>query len=236
MEPMSNELIIQHQNLPLKSYPKGDLKNVLEGTFLTWISNLLGLTGEDAAKRLLIALPAIEKHFWSLGFTEIEKAFTMYADGELITKPIPNYFPRILVGQIFKEYRDQKPRKKIVIIEETMPEAEKKEIVKKGVLRVYKEFLDTGVVPTGSTHVYDMLYELGVLPKHTKEFKEKTKLQAIENLTKAARKEFLLEDMEKAKAEIANSQGVQGECKQIILTNFFEDCKEWDVNLEDKIN
>ena len=110
MEPMSNKLIVKSENLPIKAYPKEDLKNALEGTFLVWISNLLGLTGEDAAKRLLIALPAIEKHFWSLGFNEIEKAFTMYADGQLKTKPLPNYFTRILVGQIFNEYREQNQR------------------------------------------------------------------------------------------------------------------------------
>ena len=232
---MSNELTIKNNNLPIKAYPKEDLKNVLEGTFLVWISNLLGLTGEDAAKRLLIALPAIEKHFWSLGFNEIEKAFTMYADGQLKTKPLPNYFTRILVGQIFNEYRDQKPKPKPIQIDNKIPEAEKEKIVKQGVLRVYKEFLDTGIVPPGSSHVYDLLYNLGVLPKHTKEFREKIRIEAVENLKIQARKEFHLSDMEKAKEKIKNSQGVKGECKRIILTNFFEDCKEWDIDMKEKI-
>ena len=107
---MDNKLIIQHENLPLRSYPDDKLKKEMD-VFSKWINDLLGLNGVDAAKRLLIALPAVQKHFWSMGFKEIEKAFTMYVDGELTTQPIPNYFTRILVGQIFKEFKQQKRTK-----------------------------------------------------------------------------------------------------------------------------
>jgi hypothetical protein len=102
------DLVIKNKSIPIKAIPKETLKETLETTFAVWVSDLLGLTGEDSAKRLILSLPAIEKHFWSLGFEEIQKAFTMYADGELKTQPLPNYFTRILVGQIFKEYRDIK--------------------------------------------------------------------------------------------------------------------------------
>ena len=161
---MSDKLAILEKRLPLRAYPKEKLEEVFENVFIDWISNLLGLTGEDAAKRLLIAIPAIEKHFWSLGFDEIKKAFTMYADSELITKPIPNYFTRILVGKIFKEYNQQKPIAKIMIPESITPTKEEKDelfiTTLKDEFKIYKE---TGVVNYMRNWLYDDLIEKGIV-------------------------------------------------------------------------
>ena len=168
---MSDKLIIKHENLPLKAYSKEDLKKHLEGDFLDWLCDLLGLTGEESAKRLLIALPAIEKHFWSLGFKEIQKAFTMYADSELITKPIPNYFTRILVGQIFKEYRQQKPVKKKEIEKIEISEEDKKlnEILSATICFDY--YIDNGFLNETSAYLYSVLLEKGLF-KYTEKEKE----------------------------------------------------------------
>lgn len=160
---MNNKLIIHHPNLPLRAYPKGTLKTILEGDFLIWISDLLGLTGEESAKRLFNAIPAIEKHFWSLGIEEIQKAFIMYADGELITKPIPNYFTRILVGQIFKEYKQQKP---VVKKEIKMPEPtqeEKELIIYTGLIFCFDNWVQTKEIINGQVWIHDHLMELGLL-------------------------------------------------------------------------
>lgn len=107
---MSNELIIKHPNLPLKAYAPDALEKEMD-KFMLWINNLLGLRGEESAKRMVLALPAIQKHFYSLGFAEITKAFEMYADGELSIQPRTNYFDRILVGQIFNDYKMYKRQK-----------------------------------------------------------------------------------------------------------------------------
>lgn len=156
---MSNKLITKTENLPLKAYPADKLKSILEGNFLIWISDLLGLTGEEAAKRLLNALPAIEKHFWSLGIGEIKKAFTMYADGELITQPIPNYFTRILVGQIFKEYKQQKPKEKKIIEPVVLSDEEKKmnEILSATICFDY--YIQNGYLNENSIYLYSVLFE-----------------------------------------------------------------------------
>ncbi|MCP4988078.1 MAG: hypothetical protein GY928_19130, partial [Colwellia sp.] len=59
----------------------------------------------DNEEKLDSALPAIKTHFWSLGMNDVKKAFEMYADGQLSTKPRSNHIDRILVGQIFNDYK-----------------------------------------------------------------------------------------------------------------------------------
>ena len=109
---MSN-LIIKSPNLPIKAYPQEALESQQE-LFMKWITDLLGLRGEESAKRLVLAIPVILKKFHSLSFTEVKRAFEMYALGELQTQPITNYFDIILVGKVFNEYknhiRTEKPK------------------------------------------------------------------------------------------------------------------------------
>ena len=107
------ELTIFKNTIPIKAIPEKSLDQMLNTQFMYWLSNLLSLKS-DSEEKVLNALPAIKKHFWSLGMHEVKKAFEMYADGELRTQPRSNYFDRILVGQIFKEYRDVKHKPKKV--------------------------------------------------------------------------------------------------------------------------
>ena len=160
---MENKLAVLDRTMPLRSYPKEKLQDAFENHFIFWISDLLGLTGEESAKRLLIALPAIEKHFWSLGFVEIKKAFTMYADSELKTKPLPNYFTRILVGQIFKEYNEQKPKKKIMEPEvKKLDEATNEKLFIDCLTDEFKEFKKLGKVNNLRNWLYDDLVKKGI--------------------------------------------------------------------------
>ncbi len=99
------DLIKLDSTVPIKAIPEEELNRIIYTEFSYWICELLSLTGETSSDRLEIALPAIKKHFWSLGMHEVKKAFLMYADGKLTTQPIPNYFDRILVGQIFNDYK-----------------------------------------------------------------------------------------------------------------------------------
>lgn len=152
----NNKLVIQHENLPLRGYTKEKLEIEID-VFGAWITNILGLTGIDAAKRLLIALPAVEKHFWSLGFVEIEKAFTMYVDGELKTQPLPNYFTRILVGQIFKEYKQQKLKKIKVIEPMIISEDEKRNNEILSATICYDFYIQNGYLNNNSVYLYKVL-------------------------------------------------------------------------------
>jgi hypothetical protein len=113
----SNKLTIFDKSIPIKAIPEKSLDQMLQTQFMYWLSNLLSLKA-DSEEKVLNALPAIKKHFWSLGMPEVKRAFELYADGELRTQPRSNYFDRILVGQIFKEYRDIKNKPKKVNEEE----------------------------------------------------------------------------------------------------------------------
>ena len=62
------ELIISKPNLPLKAYPPETLEIELD-KFKLWVTHLLGLRGEESAKRLFLAMPIIEKKYkMLLGF------------------------------------------------------------------------------------------------------------------------------------------------------------------------
>lgn len=219
---MSNELVIQYPKLPLKAYPKDKLQIEMD-VFGKWINDLLGLTGVDSAKRLLIALPAVEKHFWSLGFEEVQKAFTMYVDGQLKTQPLPNYFTRILVGQIFKEYKEQQPIKKK---ETNMPELsqeEKDNLIYMGVVNCFDEFIQTKEIIDGYVWVYDHLDKLKIIsftPKEKKNqmliAKERLKQEKKQSL-KLSQYAVFLKDLENNRKD----QAIINMAKKMLLERFF---------------
>jgi hypothetical protein len=229
------ELAIINSQLAIKSIPEETLNNVIMGDFLDWVCNTLSIK-EDSIDKVYHALPAIKKHCWSMGFVEIKKMLTMYADGELSIKPTSNHFDRIRLGEVMSAYRQQKPKAKILQIENTISEEEKLKILKNGVIRVYKEFLKDEIVPNGSGHIYDTLYELKLLPPHTKEYRDAVKKIAIRTLTKDAKKTGTTSEVKHALKEIKNNRGgIKGKCKEIILNQFFTDCKQRNVNLENLI-
>lgn len=98
------KLTVKNPNIPIKAIPEQTRKAEMD-KFMLWITNLLGLKGEESAKRLILAMPIIEKKFWSMGFNDIQKAFEAYALGETSLTPRTNYFDIVLVGQIFNEYK-----------------------------------------------------------------------------------------------------------------------------------
>ena len=156
----SSSLAILERKLPLRGYPEKELDNVLSTVFKFWLATLLSIKAENEEK-LDAAFPAIKKHFWSLGLDEVKKAFELYADGGLPTQPKSNHFDRILVGQIFNDYRKQKIIKKRTIVETVIPDEEKIQILEAGVLRCQSEYLEYGTVLPGNQHIYDFLDERG---------------------------------------------------------------------------
>jgi len=156
---MKKELIVKYDNLPLKAYGNNEeVKEILENHFSKWLIDLLGLTGKESAKRLIMALPSIEKHFWSLGFMDIKKAFEMYVDGELKTQPIPNYFTRMLVGQIFKDFKELSRTKTENKMERDAEEREyKKQQDDLAVIVCYDRFIQDRKIHKDLVWIYDYL-------------------------------------------------------------------------------
>jgi hypothetical protein len=228
----SNKIAVLDKKLPLRAYPEKMLNDVLETSFKFWLANLLSIKADNEQK-LDSALPAIKKHFWSLGLNEIKKAFEMYADGELITKPIPNYFDRILVGHIFKEYKQQKPivKKEIKMPEPT--EEQKELIVYEGLIFCYDNWYQTKDIINGQVWVHDHLMELGLL-EFTDDQKKTMWIKSLENLKEYSK----LIDYESAKELIAElergkSSKREIEYKKVRLKRFFANIYTKDKHLKD---
>lgn len=172
---MEDKLAILKTSIPIKAIPEDSLDKLFDA-FCLFITDLLTLKG-DSARKLIQTLPAIKKHCWSMGFEEVVKMFTMYADGELNLQPRSNYLDRVLVGQIFNAYKQQKPIKVLKITEMTQEEKDFKMV--EATDRVRKEFKQHGRIIEMCHHVYDYLFELGKLPKD-KAYKDAIFAKAME--------------------------------------------------------
>lgn len=185
----SNKLAPLDRNIPLRAIPPEELNRILLTDFLTWLCSLLSLTDETSAERLEMALPAIKDACISMGFKEIKKMFEMYADSKLNVKPIPNYFDRILLGKIVDDYRRTKPKPKPKP-EPTITDEEKEFLMLEACDRVYKEYEHNGKLTSTCAHVYDYLFEKGLLPTdidYKKQIYERAKLFAIAQVTEEMR-------------------------------------------------
>ena len=215
----SNKVAILEKRLPLRNYPEKELDNMLSTVFKFWLANLLSIKADNEEK-VDNALPSIKKHFWSLGVKEIKKVFTMYADGELNIKPISNHLDRILVGQIFEAYKNQKPRKKSSQHYTSPDEIEF--IMTEAVDRIQKDYEQNGKITEMCHHVYDHLFEKGVLPKHTTQYKTEIQTRAIEIYERK-----LIEDEEMMQEIISNfSDSQMSELKnlkkRLVLEDYFK--------------
>jgi len=217
------ELTKIDRQLPVKAYPEKELNHIILIQFTPWLAGLLSLTDEVSMDRLEIALPAIKEHCWSMGFLEIKKMFEMYADNKLSLKPIPNYFDRILFGKIVEAYKDQKPRKKLIPKENNLSEEEKEMIVFSGVINCFESYKQDGFIRNGYGYVYDLFYEKGKLPAHTKQFRDEIQNKAILAIEKEIKsKGITLQVKDEIKAFKQQKNGLNSKCKEIILSDYFD--------------
>ena len=219
-----NKLQIKHKTMSLRTMPPEALDDKMI-KFGYWLQNILGLTGDTSADRLLVAIPAIKDLFWSLGFDEIEKAFTMYVDGKLKTQPITNYLDRILVGKIFKEYKEQQPIKKK---ETKMPEPTKEEkelIIYEGLIFCFDNWVQTKDIINGQLWVHDHLMELGLLKFTADEKKAMWNLALKVSLEKSKQLSYKEAKDVVKQLENKNSPIRINEYKRIRLKRYFSTIK-----------
>ena len=167
------ELTIKYPNLPLRAYQKEQLENQIEA-LQVWLTNLLGLSGVESAKRLVIASEALKEQCIGMGFAEIQKMFEMYADSKLDIEPKSNYFDRVLLGKIVAEYRKykmRKPKPKQSQIPE-ISDQEKKEIDDQILKDQQAYFKKHGVIDPGKWYAYDVLDKRGLINLSLEEKKE----------------------------------------------------------------
>lgn len=206
----SNKLTVLENTLPLKAYPEKDLDTLLETQFKFWLSALLSIKKENEQK-VDLALPAIKKHCWSMGLDKVKKMFEMYIDGELNITPISNHLDRILVGQIFQEYKKTQRTKP----KQTMNEAEYKLIQDKlDAISHFDYFLNSNKLDPNSQWVYTYLESRGLIQDD-----KKTKILAF-NLAKEV-------------PHIQNDEQAKIYAKKHLLRRYFERLQAKDKHLKD---
>ena len=229
--------LVKYKNLelqiPIKSIPDDKLNTIIIDEFIEWLSGLLSLTDETASERLEIALPAIKEHCWSMGFSEISKMFTMYADNKLNITPIPNYFDRILFGKIVHAYKQQKPviKKEIKMPEPT--EEEKELLIYEGLIFCFDNWVQTNRIINGQVWVHDHLMELNLLDFTPEEkfamwsLSKKNVLEKSKQLTYEEAKDVIRE-MERKTSNIR-----ENEYKKLRLKHYFGKLKDSKKHIKD---
>jgi len=130
-----------------------------------------------------------------LTLEEIYKAFELerYGVYEARTEHF-QLFNAQYVTDIMKKYRKWKTDTKHqhnISPPQSLPEiseSQKQEIVTKGIIRVFDEFKDTGVMPEPNNYIFDALFELKIIPPgdtpQMQAFYQRKYNQAIEELNK----------------------------------------------------
>lgn len=156
---MSN-IVTFEKNLPLKAYQEKDLDAFLATKFKFWIANLLSLKS-DKEQGYDASVGAIKKLFWSVGVSEMKKAFEMYALGELGIEPVSNHIDIILVGKIHRAYKDY------LRANDNRPKKTEKEIKMEqdiiDAISQYNYFLERDKLDENSAWVYTFLNGIGIL-------------------------------------------------------------------------
>jgi len=166
---MSNKLAKLESNLPLRAFPEKNLDEVLNTVFKLWLADLLSISGENENK-MNLAIGAIKDLFWSLGLSEIKNAFELYAQGRLGIVPKSNYIDIILVGQVFKAYKDfTKSKVKAPMDKEQKEKEMKKEQDDLSVILCFDAFVQDRRVNPNNFWIYTYLEKaIGATDKQKK--------------------------------------------------------------------
>lgn len=196
-------------------------------------SNFLGIkTGVEVVNKQDIARLIVTR-FKNMSFEEMEYAFALERYGMLGEKT-KHYqlFNAEYVSSVFLKYKkwlsDIRYTNNIplAIVDKEIKEIseeEKLKIVIDGVKDCVLNFTLTGKIDDGRVkYVYDFLYELGLLPKHTQGYKEKinrkAKSELISNVPQS-RSEFKL--LKKILKTSNNHEKIKIKCCEIVLKEYF---------------
>ncbi len=230
----TNEIAVLDSSVPIKAIPDVKLNTIIVLEFVPWISKLLSLTGQTSKERLKVALPAIKEHCWSMGFSEIKKMFELYVDNKLSIEPRTNFLDRIQFGKIATAYKQQLPQRKAVIEKQDLTDEDKKLIVYTGIMNCFAEYKDTGAISPGYSYAYDHFYELGKFPKHDHSFRDNIQQRALKaiSLDKTHSKKLLSDSVNRIKQ---NTSALKTRCKEIILTDWFDELIEKGIDIKDEL-
>tara|TARA_R110000782_G_scaffold269730_2_gene368415 strand:+ start:1255 stop:1980 length:726 start_codon:yes stop_codon:yes gene_type:complete len=221
-------LQVFERKLPLRAYPKKDLNKILITVFVPWLCKLLSLKDEVSADRLEMALPAIRTQCIGMGFDEVKKMFESYVDGHLPLEPRTNFFDRVLLGKIVKEWKilqHKKNPKKVEIMQYS--ESELFIINNKILHRFLEKYEKERFIDKELFYIYDIL-DKRKLTNTSLEYKNSIKKDAIFILEKETNEKIAtsVEEQRNFKKDIlaikeGNFIGIKNKCKILALEEFF---------------
>lgn len=208
-----------------------------------------GLSSFDAEDIIKMILSAYN----SLTLEEVYKAFELERYGVYKDKT-QHYqlFNAEYVSAVLKKYNSWKQITKIehnIQPENKIPEmsdTQKKEIVNNGVLRVFNEYKETGIIAEPCTHVFDELYERGHIKGgetpalqayYQKKYQQaQTEVEAEmkqETAGSVADLRNIREELEKIQQ--GASEKIIVRTKRIILSEYFDKLLKEKINVEELI-
>lgn len=216
----SNNLqVVKYDTVPIKAMPEQTLNTKILGSkneqgLSEWLCRLLSIKPtQENVDRLEVLLPMVKDNCWSMTIDDIKKAFRMYVQGKLPIEPRDNYLTAILFSKVIQEYKNQLPPiKPLELPKPNISEDVKEEIVKKGVERCRKEYKEFGMVLPGNSHIYDYLFEKGILKPSEEE--KKAAWQKAKTIDRKSKHPL---EVNRTKKDSFIS-----EAKRILLENYFK--------------
>lgn len=243
---------IAMENPKLREYPIEKRKeNII--IVIKWLLDLLGVGDASNINHHNELGRFINENYLNWTFQEIKLAFEMYVKGDLTTDKndlkVFQTLNSVVFGRVMKAYREIKmneldnyfkARNALIVAKNNKPkkltEEEKANLIKSGVKRLYKEYESYGVVMPGNIHLYDYLYDKGLLTKDDEEkkklylkAKENVKLKYESNTDPSERKsvKHILEMINSGKDQGIKNQYII-EAKRLSIEKFMEKVKEND--------
>lgn len=222
----------------------------LIGITLTKVCALAGIkteidtfTKQDLVKMILSA-------YNELSLEEIYKAFEL--ERYFVYGDKTDHFQLFnadYVSSVLKKYRKWKQETKQqhnISPPQNLPEvseSQKKEIVNNGIIRVFNEFKETGVIPEPNAYIFDELYERKLIkdaetPNQQLYYQEKFNQaakeiqQELKSVTIQSQNDLRTVREELDKITNNSSDKVAVRCKRLILTDYFNKLIKENIEIE----
>lgn len=206
-------------------------------------------------EQMLLVGDLLRTEFGRLTIPEVKMAFKMYVSKQFPNLRVFRLLDCIAIGELltaYIEYRNDSLRTydhKKQALQQALPEmseSNKREIVTNGIIRVFNEFKETGLLPEPCAYIFDELYERKLIRDATtpeqqqyyqKRYDEAHK-QVTAELTRdknakqldAIAARSIKEEMEKVLQ--GNSEKVTLRCKKLILADYFTKLIKNATNIE----
>lgn len=212
----------------------------LIGAAMVKAAVLAGIKNKPDAANKLDITNSILSEYNDLTLEEIYKAFELERYGVYESRTDHfQLFNAQYVTDILKKYRVWKQNTKMehnISPPQNLPEITddaKNEIVVKGIIRVFDEFKETGVMPEPNNYIFDELYDLKIIPAgdtpelqawYLKKYNQaaedvRKELKAVDSSFNPVEKRAIKEELQKIID--GNSDKIVTRSKKIILCDYF---------------